>query len=217
MSSGVVAPVHRTAADHIEPHFLARMVERMRRDDEPLVDAYFSVLDNALLDREISVSEADALIEVAEQLGLCRADALNVHYTYLRELARAAWADGVVTDDERADIDAVATLLGVDADVVSRTVDEEKAAHSPGRVVVGGLVLRPGDKVVLTGTMRCDRAEIHQRAVTVGLRVMSSVSKKTNVVVAADPDSLSGKAKDARALGVPVVGEDAFLSVLGAM
>ncbi|MEV4314535.1 exonuclease domain-containing protein [Actinocrispum sp. NPDC049592] len=215
---GVVAPVQRSAADHVEPHFLARMVERLPRDEEPLVDAYFSLLDKALLDRDISVTEADGLIDVAGQLGLCRADAINVHHTYLRELARAAWADGVVTDDERADVGAVAALLGLDADIAARILDEEGiASRTATTVAVGGLILRPGDKIVLTGTMRRDRAEIQQQAVSVGLRVMSSVSAKTSVLVAADPDSLSGKAKNARALGVPVVGEEAFLRVLGGM
>ena len=45
----------------------------------------------------------------------------------------------------------------------------------------------------------------------------SSVSRRTSIVVAADPDSLSGKARDARELGVPVVNEHTFLRVLGAM
>jgi DNA polymerase-3 subunit epsilon len=45
----------------------------------------------------------------------------------------------------------------------------------------------------------------------------SAVSRKTTVVVAADPDSLSGKARDARALGVPVVNENTFMRVLNAM
>jgi DNA polymerase-3 subunit epsilon len=218
-----VAPVQRQAAGHVEPHFLARMVERMPRDEEPDVDAYFSLLDKALLDRDISVSEADGLIELAAQLGFCRQDALHVHHTYLRELARAAWADGVVTDDERADIAAVAAVLGLDDDIAGRILAEERTTASlpvgvpEPKVVVGGLVLRPGDKVVLTGTMQLDRAEIHRQAVSVGLRVMSSVSAKTRVLVAADPDSLSGKAKNARALGVPVVGEDTFLRVLSTM
>jgi DNA polymerase-3 subunit epsilon len=189
----------------------------VRTADKAIPDAYFSVLDNALLDRQISASEADALIAVANQFGLCKVDALSAHDRYLRELARAAWADGVVTDEERADINAVAALLGLDAGHADRILVEEETARAPVTVAVGGLVLRPGDKVVLTGAMQRDRAEIQQQAVAVGLRITSAVSAKTRVLVAADPDSLSGKAKNARALGVPVVGEDAFLRVLSTM
>jgi DNA polymerase-3 subunit epsilon len=34
---------------------------------------------------------------------------------------------------------------------------------------------------------------------------MASVSRKTKVVVASDPDSISGKARTARRCGVPVI------------
>lgn len=84
-------------------------------------------------------------------------------------------------------------------------------------MTVGGLVLRPGDRIVLTGTMRRAREEIVERAVAAGLRVTGSVSGKTRVVAAADPDSLSGKAKQARELGVAVVSEEAFLRALDAI
>lgn len=218
-----VSPVHRTLVGHVEPHFLARLVERMPRDEEPEVDTYFAMLDDALLDRQISATEADALIDLAHRLGLRKAEVLNLHHTYLRELARAAWMDGVVTDEERRDLSTVATLLGLHDDTVAEVLAEEQttpAAAAPDSVVeasVGGLALRPGDKVVLTGAMRRPRAEIAEQATVAGLRVTSAVSRKTRVVAAADPDSLSGKAKDARALGVPVVSEDAFLRVLDTM
>jgi DNA polymerase-3 subunit epsilon len=212
----LVEPVHRLPADHVDPHFLARLVERLPRDEEPVVDAYFAMLDNALLDRQISVSESDALIDVADRLGLGKAEAVSVHHTYLRELARAAWADGVITDDERTDMHAVAALLGLSGQIVDQVLAEERGSTG-GSVAVGGLALRPGDKIALTGTMQRDRAEITTLAVASGLRVTTGVSRKTAVLVAADPDSLSGKAKDARALGVPVVGEDVFLKAVSAL
>jgi DNA polymerase-3 subunit epsilon len=62
--------------------------------------------------------------------------------------------------------------------------------------------------------MRRGREEIVAQAASVGIRVTGSVSRQTRVVAAADPDSLSGKAKKARELGVPVVSEAAFLRVL---
>ena len=65
--------------------------------------------------------------------------------------------------------------------------------------------------------MQRGRAEITAQARAAGLRMTSSVSRRTTVVVAADPDSLSGKARDARACGVPVVNEHVFLRVLAAM
>lgn len=214
-----VSLVHRTAAEYVEPHFLARLVERVPQDGEPEVDAYLAVLDRALLDRHLSATEADELLDVAHELGLHRSDVVAIHIGYLRELARAAWADQVVTADERRDIEAVAALLGLDAGLAQAVIEEEQAARpGPGRGVrPGGLTLRPGDKVVLTGAMTRERDDIIAHATAVGIRVTAAVSKHTTVLVAADPDSLSGKARKARQLAVPVVSEAAFLAVLDSL
>lgn len=218
---GRIAPFQRRPIDHIEPHFLARLVDRIPRSGDPTTDSYLSMLDAALLDRDISATEADALLDVAHELGLHRHDVFGIHHRYLRELARAAWADGVLTDGERHDINTVASLLGLDRALVDQVLRDECDQAAPqlvggaaGCVTVGGLTLTPGDRVVLTGQMQRGRAEIAARARAAGLQTMSSVSRKTKVVVAADPDSLSGKAKDARALGVPVVSEHSFMRVL---
>lgn len=45
----------------------------------------------------------------------------------------------------------------------------------------------------------------------------SSVSRRTKVAAAADPDSLSGKAKSARSAGVLVVSEESFMRALTAL
>lgn len=214
---GTAAAVRRSEPGHVEPHFLARLVERMPRDEEPVADAYLAMLDAALLDRDISSTEGDMLVDLAHDLGLGRNELVALHLSYMRDLAREAWADEVVTDEERHDLLTVATLLALDHAVVDQILDEERdaassAAPSGGRL--GGLALRPGDKVVLTGSMARGREEIIAQAAAAGVRVIGSVSRQTRVVVAADPDSLSGKARKARELGVPVVSEEAFLTVL---
>ncbi|WP_328648660.1 exonuclease domain-containing protein [Amycolatopsis sp. NBC_00348] len=209
---------HRTAIGHVEPHFLAKLVERLPRDGEPAVDAYYAMLDDALLDRQISATEGDALVEIAHDLGLHKNEVVALHLSYLRDLAREAWADQVVTDEERNDLLTVAILLALDPAIVETILDEERDAvrePTPGpERQVGGLVLRPGDKVVLTGAMRRERADIAAEAAAAGVRVTGSVSKQTRVLAAADPDSMSGKAKRARECGVPVVSEHAFLQAL---
>ncbi|WP_181778858.1 exonuclease domain-containing protein [Pseudonocardia pini] len=207
--------VHRTPSGTTRPHFLARLVDRIPRAERPETDAYLAMLDRALLDRHLSDTEADGLLDLAHDLGLHKAEVVEVHHSYLTALAQAAWDDGVVTPEEHADLVSVAGLLDLDEDAVDvalRTALDESTTAPV--VSVGGLYLEPGDTVVLTGTMRRGRREITADAVAVGLRMTSCVSRQTTVVVAADPDSLSGKAQKARDLGVPVVTEDAFLSLL---
>jgi DNA polymerase-3 subunit epsilon len=77
--------------------------------------------------------------------------------------------------------------------------------------------LEKGDIVVFTGQMSEPREVFEQRASAAGLVVGSSVTKKTSLVVAADPDSLSGKARKAGSYGIPVVAEGAFGTLLDQM
>jgi hypothetical protein len=93
-----------------------------------VVDAYYAMLDDALLDRQISATEGDALVEIAHDLGLHKNEVVALHLSYLRDLAREAWADQVVTDEERNDLLTVAILLALDPAIVETILDEERDA-----------------------------------------------------------------------------------------
>ncbi|HLE44729.1 MAG TPA: BRCT domain-containing protein, partial [Methylomirabilota bacterium] len=73
-----------------------------------------------------------------------------------------------------------------------------------------------GKTIVLTGGLSAmSRDEATQAALAAGARVASSVSKKTDFVVAGEnPGSKAAKAEQ---LGVEIVDEDGFLKRLGRM
>ncbi|WNV91377.1 exonuclease domain-containing protein [Umezawaea sp. Da 62-37] len=72
-----------------------------------------------------------------------------------------------------------------------------------------------GDTVVFTGQMLDPRDVWIDRAAAAGLRVIQGyVTKATRVLVAADPFTLSSKARRARAYEVPIVSERDFGSML---
>lgn len=72
-----------------------------------------------------------------------------------------------------------------------------------------------GDLVVFTGQMLNPRDVWVDRASAAGLRVNQGyVTKATRVLVAADPFSLSTKARRARAYEVPIVSEEDFAAML---
>ncbi|MEZ0163402.1 exonuclease domain-containing protein [Kineococcus sp. LSe6-4] len=71
-----------------------------------------------------------------------------------------------------------------------------------------------GSSIVLTGQMRYSREEYVEMAERAGFRVAERVTKKVDAVVAADPDSLSGKARRARQYGIPVISEESFGALL---
>ncbi|MGE3445864.1 MAG: BRCT domain-containing protein [Acidimicrobiia bacterium] len=68
-----------------------------------------------------------------------------------------------------------------------------------------------GLRVVFTGEHpNLDRADLIAHATCLGLEVQGGVTKNTDLLVAADPDTNSGKAGKARRYGIPVLGAQQF-------
>lgn len=167
--------------------------------------AYLVALNNALLDFHVSVTEGRELVEIAQHSGLSRDRVTELHQAHLRRLAAEAWSDGQITAEEHADLNAAALCLGLAEDDVAAALAETRDVRAEPREDF----LRPSDRVVFTGTLARERDEWVAEIVAAGLAT-GGVTKSTRVLVAADPDSLSGKAAKARGYGVPVIGERAF-------
>lgn len=204
-----------------EQHFLQRISVNAKHPRATGVEAdYLALLDRCLLDRVISVSEAQQLASVAEELGLSRFEVESLHAEYYQSLAQVAWADGVLTDDEKQDLTAVAELLQVSSDVADRSSRSAPQSPSPetrstgadthtmGARAVNEFILAAGDQIVLTGEMSRPRSAWEDELRALGYVPHGAITKKVRLLVAADPDSLSGKAKKARDYGIPIVTED---------
>jgi DNA polymerase-3 subunit epsilon len=61
------------------------------------------------------------------------------------------------------------------------------------------------------------RPELEALARQAGLAVHGNITKKTRLLIAADPDSLSGKARNAQTYGIPIIGEPAFVGMISNM
>lgn len=209
----------RGEIDPVQVHFLQRISVDAKHPRATGSEAeYLALLDRCLLDREISLSEAEQLAAVAEELGLSRFEIEALHTEYYLALARTAWADSVVTDDEQRDLDSVAELLQISAESrasLMRQAYELAVAPSDGSAAEaaeapqhGLFSLAPGDLIVLTGEMSRPRSEWEDELRGLGFAPHSGITKKVRLLVAADPDSLSAKAKKARDYGIPIVTED---------
>ncbi len=101
-------------------------------------------------------------------------------------------------DAERASIDRLVAMLDVEE------AKPRGAVESP----------IAGKTVVFTGTLeKLTRAEAKARAEALGAKVSSSVSTKTDLVVAGP--GAGSKAKKAEALGVETIDEEAWLALIG--
>jgi DNA polymerase-3 subunit epsilon len=160
----------------------------------------------AIEDRRVTRDEAELLVDMAESWGMTRGDVLEAHRSYLESLVSEAVADGRVTDAEHRDLADVCDLLGLHRAALTQvlsavSVPRPRAApDSPAR----GVSLR-GQAVCFTGEMcsqlkgeRITRELAEKLAAEAGLLVEASVTKRLDLLVVADPDTQSGKAKKAR-------------------
>lgn len=234
VSSASTRMLPRTAARSARPDgWLDRILSRMPRTADSRVDSYLETLERALLDGVLAEHEKDELVEVAFELGLTRGGVLDLHARYLEAMAEVALEDDVVTSQERGDLDRVAAMLGLQKVDVDRALEAATSRRSLDPASMGeqndasgghvaalrlgtaGIALSPGDRIVFTGAMVRDRASWEVLARELGY-VPGTITKKTALVVAADPNSQSGKAAKARSYGIPIITEEAFARMVGA-
>lgn len=196
-----------------ENSFIARLVARLTiQSHNPTIDEYFDLLSSALLDSDLSEQEISNLVSCAERLELGVDDVSKAHHLYFNALATQAWADGILTSLEQEQIERIAGLLGIGTLEIEQVkqgqfnrVELETAARNP---------FLPGSLVALTGTMTPSKSEIASMLKAKGLLPVDSLTKKVSVLVAADTDSLSGKAATARKWGIPIVAAGAVAGLI---
>ena len=174
---------------------------------------YLALLDRALLDRHISALEANELVALAETMGISRTTCESLHAEYFAQLTAVAWADGILTPAEMTDLIAVGTALNIAAETIADAMQKREATGVTERDVPAFL-LAAGDLLVLTGDMERSRDEWHADLTARGYVPWTAVTKKVKLLAAADPDSLSGKARKARDYGIPIVGEAGLTALL---
>ncbi|MDO5511422.1 exonuclease domain-containing protein [Corynebacterium sp.] len=189
-------------------HWFERLTTAVPATGVAEVDGYRRLLRGALLDHHLSASEIEQLIAEARERGLSREEVLDIHLDYVRQLAVEAWADGVVTAAERRQLHDVAVQLAVDPVGVDALLAE------PVHGEIEQVGLQPGDRVTFTGALTLGRETWEERARAAGLDV-GGVTRHSAVLVAANPDTMSGKARKARDYGVPVIDETTFARMLG--
>lgn len=174
-----------------------------------LVDAelvYLDALDHMLDDHVLSEQEQNKLGELAEAYGLLPEERQKLHRQYVELVMRAANRDGFITASEHDLITTLCSSLDVDGLVLPVPSEVRQKTDLP-----------VGEKICFTGEAIFDgravsRLEIEELAVRNGFLPVSSVTRDCGLLVAGDPASMSGKAKQARRYGVPIMQVVEFLN-----
>jgi DNA polymerase-3 subunit epsilon len=214
-----VPPPSRLRTDPPPPRFdtsLGAIADRVGVPDgldvsDESASAYLSLLDRVLEDRKVTDHEVSALASVAAEWRITAASVRSLHATYLRGVWDLSRADGAITDAEAHDLTIVAELLGVSLD--EPMTSAKQVGHDED--LRGKSVCFTGASVVTIRGLHLERADQERLAARAGLIVKTSVSKKCEILVLADPDSRSGKSKVADDLGIRKIAEPVFWRTLG--
>lgn len=210
------------------PRFLQRILSKTHHDTDataPNVVAYLALVDRVLEDRVIDMDEENVLVDAVADWGLSREQVKDAHRTYIHNLAVHALSDGVVTNKERLDLHEVARLLGYDGCELDHILDHAAAQlHGANLTKVESSSSEDirGKRICFTGELQCringepiTRAVAETLAEQSGLIVANSVTKKLDLLVVADPNTQSGKAKKARQYGTRILADSVFWRMIG--
>jgi DNA polymerase-3 subunit epsilon len=228
--TGTTPVTRRSAQERLTqpPDFLRRIVARVHHDVEATpsdILAYLTLVDRVLEDRVIDATEADTLVEAAAQWNLDADKVRDAHRNYIHNLAVHALADSVITPAERNDLYHVARLLGHDQSELD-TILDAAARQLQSVSVASSQAATPDD---LQGKTVCFTGELQSRingqpitrdmaealAEQAGLVVAGSVTKKLELLVVADPNTQSSKAKKARQYGTRILADAVFWRIIG--
>ncbi len=179
-------------------------------EDPAAAHAYMQVLARVLEDRRVTDDEYRALLACAHDMKLSRESVGSIHRSYLEALQAKFLSDKCLSDSEQRDLEAVEGLLGVKAGDRPAATMTGNLVEPSRETLVGKTVCFTGELDAKIGGSRISREQAKQLAEDSGLIVKSGVSKKLDLLVVVDLDSLSAKARKAREHGIRVMAEHAF-------
>jgi DNA polymerase-3 subunit epsilon len=211
-----------------EVSFIAKLVASLPSvaGTDPRLDRYLALLDRVLEDRLVTADEAGMLFHLALELGISQEQAREAHLRYVRDLMAVALADGVITEREEEDLRDVNRLFSIPEAKFNELLLEVKA-NAPSGSATGPRSATPTDDlagltICFTGEFTCrikgnavSRGLAEGLAQQRGMIVRKGVTKDLDLLVAADPNSMSGKAKKARQYGIRIIAEPVFWQRLG--
>ena len=222
--------------------FFSELIAHLPRSSEgtgPGEAQYLTALEGALTDGEITTSEAEDLVEIAQLCRISSSRIKKLHLEYFRSLCEAAAANNYVSTHEKSRLKKLGLLLAIDDSekFINRTTSI--AVWQPGDAIRAGTASDPkaaanfltaesdtdfsdprvtsrlkGLRIVLTGTFSGFTREQGREAIT--RRGGSSPQKpsvKTDALVAGD-GSGPMKLEEAASMGIPILTESEFLDLL---
>ena len=167
---------------------------------------YLDALDHVLDDHILDDTEQLQLGDLSSALGLTNQQRDTLHHQYINLVMKGANRDGIISPAERSMLEALCHSLNIPDLILPEPV--EISSH---------LEIRQNSKICFTGEAiikgkLLSRPKMEEIAVRNGFVPIDNVTKKCELLVSADPVSLSGKTKQARKYGIPIMDAEEFIN-----
>lgn len=182
------------------------------------LNKYAELVERAVEDKVVNSNEINELQEFINDNVITSEDANFVNKELFKNYCAIAYSDFVITEDEKAELKVLAKLLSIKEDdydeTLSTVINKEIKPKETKENFDGMSVCFSGDINVSINNKNYTRKEIEQLAINSGLELKSGVSKKLDLLVVADTQTQSGKARKARDYGIRIISGSDFLNKL---
>jgi len=182
------------------------------------LNKYAELVERAVEDKVVNSSEINELQEFINDNLISSEDANYVNKELFKNYCAIAYSDFIITEDEKAELKVLGKLLSIkdyDYDeILSTVINEGTKPKETNENFDGMSVCFSGDINVLINNKNYTRKEIEQLAINSGLELKNGVSKKLDLLVVADTQTQSGKARKARDYGIRIISGNDFLNKL---
>lgn len=217
----IVEPRHRETKSRselisLDASFVKDVVSRLPEIEGNQVEiGLLALFDEILSDGEITEEEAGVVEEYVKNIEITQERFNELRDLYFWGFTTIAWSDEILNPAEIIGIRYVGKMMGKSSEEIDKAIAEPLGERKVNEgVETISFNFEAGDIVVLTGDMPQPRAYYEQKLEARGIVSWPSVTKKAKAVLAADVFTLSGKAKRARVLGIPVLPLEEVISRL---
>ena len=163
---------------------------------------YAELIEMVIEDRVVNENELADIQSLVSEYGFTNEKLTEVHTEIYKKFCAIAFKDEVITDEEKLELDIIRNLLSIDEkshneimkNLDKLIINEYEAFES----FENKLICFSGDIAVETSIGLISRKDLEKKAEEIGAELKSGVSKKLDLLVVADVNTQSGKAKKAR-------------------
>lgn len=184
--------------------------------DDYSLNLYAELVEKSIEDKVVNNRELLEIQEFINAHNITDEDAQNINQQIFRNYCAVANSDFVITEDEKLELEIIGKLLSIDKELAQNLLQKVTSEGQKPKLLnenfSGKSVCFSGDINVEINGKIYTRNEIEWIAEEKNMILKSGVSKQLDLLVVADTQTQSGKAKKAREYDIRILSGNDFLN-----